>query len=1327
MLDSTRLRGELNHIHRTLASVTASPRGKGLVDHLRREIDGTTTAMLWQSLFSDCLRVAYSAAAADGVIGDDEIAALYEFVFSVARHYSNVLPSYREFSAIDEDSIRQFLEQYAKDSGPFGERATHHWPGLTLCRRASDLGEPEALERYERMMSWLIPVACEIGGVTENDPRWGSRVAELHGLRRTLANTAAATASAKPKVDPRLQVFLGHAGVFAGVQQAASVFEADPFDVEKIHHDARVSFEQMVERAITPARHAERGRILLVLGESGSGKTHLLRGFRHHVQEFGRGFVAYAQMSSAAANYARYLLQHVVDSLSRPYTGPSGERTGLLELASGLARLVEEPLRSEILSLAEGEWEGQDPLRDHVNRLVDSLLAHAQLAQFDPDLLRVLLHALYPDQRTTSRAYKYLRCEDMNAEDRRWIGDVMPRNRDEHPIQMIRDLARLAFLTRKAALVLMLDQAELTGYDAASSDVIFKRAIDTLYSIVSEVPTAVAVVACISDLYEKVRNGIGRSMLDRLEKDPPSERLLLNRSYPEIEAIVGRRLSWLYAQNGISYKPEEPVYPIPPSELRNLTNRRTRDVLQWCHQFQARCADAKRIIEPTDLTIVALPTPPVGAGDDVTAAAWNDACHASGIEVPDSDDGILDAVATAARAAAAELGLSLEVQSRKPEGLRLQLTGATEKAVLLLAVTNRNYHRGAFGKQITTLRDAAGTAVPVAIRTLEFPKGAASEAAVGQLVKGGGKRAYLDSPTLRMLVAFQKFSATMPADQLASWQRRDRPISTLPPMNDLFDLQRLCGAPAAPTEPAPADAARVATPTNGTPIVPSGEAPAANKRAAKTPAAGVAATATNAQPGVASNASNAPTGVASNAPTGAAARPHGRRAQSKPGHGKTPPDGIAAAATTATATATTTAAAAAAAAAAMVADAPPLGSQLHVGTASTFSAEPRTIEISSLLRHTGILGSSGSGKTTLALNLIEQVLERDVAVILVDRKGDLAGYAKPDWWKRTAEPERARALAARIDVRLFTPGTSGGRPLALSVVPDLQNVPEHERDRMVQYAANALAAMMDSDTSASRAILTQAIAVLAERKRPYGLNSVIDLIESRDDQLTARASRYDDKLFRKLVQELETVRLRDGHLFDPKAEPLTAETLLGRKPDGKVPLTIISTKFLGDVEQVQSWVAHLIACLSRHATQSPSAELCTLFMIDEADVFMPAGASKPPSKEPLQDLLKRARAAGLGIILASQSPADFDYRSREQINTWLLGRIADQRSIDKMRPLFENKPTVGGKLGTQDQGRFVLLQDGGTVDLDRTPSLLRTEQLAEPELMALAAQNRGKA
>jgi energy-coupling factor transporter ATP-binding protein EcfA2 len=1271
MLDNTRLRGELSHIHRTLSAVAATPRGKGIVDHLRREVDGTTAAVLWQSLFADCLRVAYSAAAADGVIGDDEVAALYEFVFSAARHYAQVLPSYREFGAIDEEATRAFLEHYAADHGPFGERATLHWPGLTLCRRAVELGETDPLERYERMMSWLIPAACEIGGVTEGDPRWSGRVAELHGLRRTLATTAANLK--KPTIDPRTQAFLAPTGVFAAVQQASSVFEPDPFDVEKIHQDARASFEQMVERATNPTLHAGRGRMLLVLGDSGAGKTHLLRGFRRHVHEYGRGFVAYAQLNSAAESYPRYLLQHVVDSLTKPYTGPSGEQTGLLELASGLARLVDEPLRSQIHQLAEGSWDQPENLRDYVNRLVDELLKRTDLARFDPDLLRVMLYSLFPDQRVTSRVYKYLRCEDMNDADRLWLGDVVPRTRAEAPSSMIQDLARLAFLTRQAALVLMIDQAELTGYDAASSGRLFRRAIDALYSLTSEVPSLIAVVACLKDLYSEVRPSLSQAMLDRLEKDPPKEELFLNRSYAEIEAIVGRRLAWLYAQTGAAFRTEEPVFPIPESALRSLVNRRTRDVLQWCHQYQVRCAAAKALVDPqTPAGKLPDDGPPSTSATnelELISAAWNDALHASGVEIPDSDDELLALLADAARAVADELGLSVVVP-KKTGVLHVRLAGPKEQAELAIGITNKTYRGGMFGQQLEALRRGAGSATPVAVRTLEFPRGVACEKAVAQLLKGGGRRSYVDAATLRTLAAFQRFRPDVPEARMTAWKQRDRPISNLPPMIELFDLERLRGATAveAAVAAVAATQAAVKTPPTGVPVVPPAD----------------------------------PVGPAE--PAVVAGKNGKAKGGKRTAKGSKPPSP--------------------ATNAALIDMAIPL----RVGNASTFEGEPKLIEVEALLRHTGILGSPGSGKTTLALNLIEQALERDIAVVLVDRKGDLAGYAKPDWWQNTADPERARKLADRLDVRLFTPGTRGGRPLSLSLVPDLKEIPEHDRDRMIQYSASALASMMhlgdSANDSACRAILTIGIGVLAERKQPGGLPQLIQLLERGDDQLLARAGRYDEKLFKRLVQNLDTVGIHDSELFDEAAEPLTAETLIGRKPDGKVPLAIVSTRFLGDDERIQSWVAHLIGCLNRHAARAPSADLHTLFMLDEADLYMPAGAAKPPSKEPLQDLLKRARAAGIGIMLASQSPADFDYRSREQINTWFLGRIAEKRSIDKMKPLFEQRPATAGKLGVLDTGRFVMLQAGGAADLDRTPSLLRAEQLAETELMVLAAQHR---
>lgn len=1249
MLDNTRLRAELNHIHRTLSIVAAHARGKDLVDELRRTVGGTTAALLWQSLFADCLRVAHSAVAADAELGDHEIEALYEFLFSAARHYASVMPaSYGEFAAVDQESARTFLERYAADRGPFGRGAALRWPGLALARRAAELGEPEALERYERMMMWLIDAACQIGGVTETDPRWQGRVDELTELRRTLARDAEVAPS---DVDLRVQAFLAPSRVFAAVQQASSVFDTDPFDVEAIHEDTRAIFEQMVERATTPSQHSDLGRMLLVLGDSGAGKTHLLRGFRRYVHEYGRGFVSYAQLHSSADDYARYLLQHVVDSLARPYAGPAGERTALHELASGLPRLVGEPLSSRIDRLVDDTWESTDSLAGYVNNLVDELLKQADLASFDADLLRVMLYALHPDQRTTSRAYKYLRCEDMNAHDRRWIGDVVPRTGKDEPHRMICSLARLAFVTQHAALVLMVDQAELSGFDA-SSGVVFRRAIDALHKIVSEVPSAIAVVACLSDLYRQVRSELNRPALDRLERDPPVETLQINRSYAEIEAIVTRRLSWLFAEAGAVHHLAEPVYPIPEERLRGLANRRTRDILEWCHQFQARCAAAGKIVDTeADAVAPPLPAPPPDADLTRIAAAWNDAMHAPGIEVPDDEAEILAVVGAAAKACAEETGLSLTASPRKNGVLRLELAGATQRSELAIAVTNHSYRGGSFAAQVDLLRRGAGKATPIAVRTLEFPRGPASDKVLSQLLKAGGRRAYVDASTLRALVAFQRFQPVSLASRVLAWRRRDRPISSLPGMAEIFDLDRLGAAP-------PGEVAAAAAPV---PADPRGATPAARLRPTPEEA------------------------------TSGATRP-------------APQVGATAGSRSA---------------------APSL--LLCVGTSTSFQADARTIELDSLLRHTGILGGEGSGKTTLALNLIEQALEREVSAVLVDRKGELAGYAKPGWWQHTSDPARARRLADRIEIRLFTPGTHRGRPLSLPVVPELAGVPDPERERMAQHAAQALAAMMrlgDSTAdTARRGILTQAIAVLVGRRTDGGFAELVALLEDRDDELVARVHRYDDRLFKRLVQDLETLRLSDAELFDSAAEPLTAETLVGRRAGGKIPLAIVCTRFLGDVERVQAWVAHLTACLARHAAKAPSAELRTLFMIDEADLFMPAGTAKPPSKEPLQDLLKRTRS-GLGLVLSSQRPADFDYRIRDQIHTWFLGRIAERRSIDKMKQLFDHHPAARGKLGTLEAGRFVMLQGGGVAALQRAPSLLRTEQLAEAELMALAAEGR---
>ncbi len=118
---------------------------------------------------------------------------------------------------------------------------------------------------------------------------------------------------------------------------------------------------------------------------------------------------------------------------------------------------------------------------------------------------------------------------------------------------------------------------------------------------------------------------------------------------------------------------------------------------------------------------------------------------------------------------------------------------------------------------------------------------------------------------------------------------------------------------------------------------------------------------------------------------------------------------------------------------------------LLLGHSKGLTPTPVLIEPAELKQHVAFLGGPGSGKTTAALSLIEQLLLRGVPAILLDRKGDLCRYAEPDAYVSDGhdgsvfgEPRarRLRQLREALDVRLYTPGSDQGRPLAIPVVPE---------------------------------------------------------------------------------------------------------------------------------------------------------------------------------------------------------------------------------------------------------------------------------------------------
>src|SRR4051794_41840749 len=101
--------------------------------------------------------------------------------------------------------------------------------------------------------------------------------------------------------DPRIAAFCSpeRPEVFHAVAYRNDVWKEDPFDVETIHEEARAAFGRLVDRASGPgASRGSAGRILLLQGEAGGGKTHLLRAFRNWTHARGRGYFGYMQMTS---------------------------------------------------------------------------------------------------------------------------------------------------------------------------------------------------------------------------------------------------------------------------------------------------------------------------------------------------------------------------------------------------------------------------------------------------------------------------------------------------------------------------------------------------------------------------------------------------------------------------------------------------------------------------------------------------------------------------------------------------------------------------------------------------------------------------------------------------------------------------------------------------------------------------------------------------------------------------------------------------------------------------------------------------------------------
>ncbi|HWN71011.1 MAG TPA: ATP-binding protein, partial [Haliangium sp.] len=324
------------------------------------------------ALLADCLRAAEALIHADAQVSSEERDYVYPLMFEVSRTLGRARPEYSNY--LQEDLIHEFLALYKADTGLFGYACEDtRWIGLGICRRVCrETGDGEPLMMYRRLQIRLTDEVLALSNKTAAEAARDPRLAEVMDLRTRLTDPSLIE---DERDDARIGAFLGSSApqVFSSAAAPSQVWARDRMDVESVHAEARDSFERLLAR-VTGPDHDGRGRILLVLGESGSGKTHLMRAFRSHVHGRKLGFAGYMQLTSRTDDYAAYVLHHVIDSLTRSYDPPMEERSGLMLLSDAVAEIREAIPAEALRRLREDGLDLRTLAGDTVSPLVDRLL-----------------------------------------------------------------------------------------------------------------------------------------------------------------------------------------------------------------------------------------------------------------------------------------------------------------------------------------------------------------------------------------------------------------------------------------------------------------------------------------------------------------------------------------------------------------------------------------------------------------------------------------------------------------------------------------------------------------------------------------------------------------------------------------------------------------------------------------------------------------------------------------------------------------------------------------------------------------------------------------
>jgi len=391
-----------------------------------------------------------------------------------------------------------------------------------------------------------------------------------------------------------------------------------------------------------------------------------------------------------------------------------------------------------------------------------------------------------------------------------------------------------------------------------------------------------------------------------------------------------------------------------------------------------------------------------------------------------------------------------------------------------------------------------------------------------------------------------------------------------------------------------------------------------------------------------------------------------------------------------------------------------------------------------LTTHAVVVGMTGSGKTGLCITLLEEAVMDNIPSIIIDPKGDITNLllAFPELRPQDFEPwvniDDARRAGLEVNeyaadvaqqwrdglaswgitpqrvayyknnarFSIYTPGSDAGLPISIL---DAMQAPqngwqpgddEFHRER-INGIVTALLALIGKNVEPVKDKEHVLIANIFEYAWRQGMDLTLeDIILQVQRPPFPKLGVFDvDTFFSEkerfnLAMELNNIIASPSFQSWIQGEPMDIQSLL-YTPEGKPRVSIFYVAHLNESERMFIVTLLLENVMAWMRTLSGTTSLRALIYFDEVFGYFPPHPYNPPSKAPILQLLKQARAFGIGMVLATQNPGDLDYKGLSNAGTWFIGKL--QTDNDKKRVLsgLESVASVDGSLNIADVDRLL--------------------------------------